>query len=58
MSETQKLLTAIADQLTVAPAELMVMKLRTMVSMMDAISSYHHAETALAAFSIKEGEDA
>ena len=62
MSDIQKLLTAIADQLgrplTIAPVELMVMKLRTMVSMMNAVSSYHHTETALAAFGEKEEEDA
>ena len=50
MSETQKLLSAIADQLTVASAELMVVKLRTMVAMLNKISHYSHTETALAAF--------
>ena len=57
MSETQKLLSAIADQLTAAPAELMVVKLRTMVSMLNKVSGYYHLETALAAFG-EEGEDA
>ena len=57
MSETQKLLSAIAVQLTAAPAELMVVKLRTMVSMLNKVSSYYHLETALAAFG-EEGGDA
>lgn len=58
MSNTQKLLEAIADQLTVAPAEMMIMKLRTMVSMLNAISSYQHPDVALSAFGEKEDEDA
>lgn len=58
MSNTQKLIKAIADDLAIVPNEIMVMKLHTINMMLEKISSYSHPETALAAFGEEEDADA
>ena len=58
ISKYQKLIKAIADQLSITPADLMVMKLNTCVHMMDGIPYYNHEDALMAAFAVKEDIDA
>ena len=58
MSDTKKILNAIADAMTVYPQDLMIVKLRTVASMLDRISTYQQEDAVLDAFNVKEEEDA
>ena len=50
MTDMEKVITAIANSLTVVPADIMIVKLRTIASMLDRISTYQQADAVLAAF--------
>ena len=58
MTDTEKIITAIADALNVYPQDLMIVKLRTIASMLDRISTYQQADAVLDAFNVKEENDA
>ena len=58
MSDTKKIINAIADAMTVYPQDLMIVKLRTIASMLDRISTYQQEDAVLDAFNVKEEEDA
>lgn len=59
MTDIEKIITAIADAMTVYPQNLMIVKLRTIAAMLDRISTYQQADAVLDAFNAKkEGEDA
>lgn len=58
MTDTEKIITAIADAMTVYPQDLMIVKLRTIASMLDRISTYQQADAVLDAFNVKEDENA
>lgn len=58
MSKYQKLIKAIADKLSVTPQPLMEASLRTLESTLNGISEYYHYDAIMAAFNVKEEEDA
>ena len=58
MSDTKKIINAIADAMTVYPQEIIIVKLRTVAAMLDRISTYQQEDAVLDAFGVKEEEDA
>ena len=54
MSDIQKVLIAIADQLAVMSAETMQVKLYTIARTLDGVSKYYHDDAVKAAFSVQE----
>lgn len=58
MTDMEKVITAIANSLTVVPADIMIVKLRTIAAMLDRISTYQQADAVLAAFGEKEDDNA
>lgn len=58
MSDYQKLLIAIADQLGIMNGEQMQLKLYTIARTLNGVSSYAHDDAVMAAFSIEEDKNA
>lgn len=56
MSDIQKILKAIADELDIMSSGQMQLKLYTVVHTLDGISEYYHKDAVEAAFTAEEGK--